>query len=100
MERQEVRREDREEDAGRVMHLVQSAVHPGLLAAAQDIMEGVASGDIIGLGVVVQLRGGKFFVDALGRMVREPHNARGWVASLDDHLRRIADERNSFHTTT
>ena len=81
------------------MQLVPTLVPPDLLAAANDIVTGVESGNIIGLGVVVQLRGGMFFVDVLGRMTRDPHSARGWVQSLDDCLRVIGDERRGRKTT-
>ncbi len=81
------------------MQLIHTPIQPDLEHAVQDIAEGVAGGAIIGLGVVVQLRGGKFFVDVFGRMVKEPHNARGWVASLDDCLREIGHGRKDAATT-
>jgi hypothetical protein len=81
------------------MHLVPTPVQPDLLRAAEDIREGVTTGEIIGLGVIVQLRGGRFFVDVFGRMLREPHSARGWVLSLDDCLREIAQRKKDTNTT-
>jgi hypothetical protein len=88
-----------EETGGRVMELVSTPIQHDLLAGCQDLVEGVASGHIIGLGVVVQLRGGKFFVDAIGRITKQPHSARGWTMALVDHFGRIAEERNHHGTT-
>jgi hypothetical protein len=81
------------------MELVHTPIQQDLLAACADLTEGVKAGHIIGLGVVVQLRGGKFFVDALGRMTKQPHSARGWLLSLDDCLRKMGDERREHGTT-
>lgn len=80
------------------MHLVPNHHSPDLVEASKEIANGVESGDIIGLGVVVQLRGGKFFVDVLGRMIREPYSARGWLLALDDRLREIGEERRERPT--
>jgi hypothetical protein len=71
--------------------LVPTPIPPDLMHAAVEIAEGVEKGAIIGMGVVVQLRGGKFYVDVLGRMTRDPHNARGWLRSLDDCLRTLGE---------
>lgn len=82
------------------MELVQTPIQPDLLAGSKDIVEGIESGHIVGLAVVVQLRGGKFFVDVMGRMSKQPHSARGWVLALDDYLRDLAGQRNHRSTTT
>jgi hypothetical protein len=81
------------------VQLVSTPIPPDLENAGQQLSEGIGSGEIIGLGVIVQLRGGKFFVDVFGRMVKEPHNARGWVRSLDDCLREIGQARKGSTTT-
>lgn len=82
-----------------VMHqLVPTPVPQDMLVACKDLVEGVSSGDITGLGVIVVLRRRRFFVDCFGELVRDPHGARGWVASLDDCLREIGKQR--FGDTT
>ena len=57
------------------------------------------SGKITGLGVVVVLRGRRFFVDAFGRMERDPVFARGALLSLDDCLRDMGQRRKDNDTT-
>lgn len=81
------------------MQLVSTPIQPDLAQAAADLAEGIQSGEVIGLGVIVQLRGGRFFVDVFGRMVREPHSARGWLLSLDDCLREIGERKKNTDTT-
>lgn len=79
--------------------IIHTPVPPQLIRAAEDILEGVRSGEITGLGVVVTLKRRRFFVDAFGELVRDPHGARGWVASLDDCLRDIGNAKHGSHTT-
>jgi len=81
------------------MQLVPAPIPADLEQASRDIADGVQSGDIVGLGVVVQLRDGNFFVDVLGRMTRRPWDARGWLLSLDDYLREIGDRRRHTPST-
>lgn len=81
------------------LHLVSSPIQPALQKCVDDLSEGVATGAIIGLGVVVVLRGRRFFVDAFGSMVRTPHESRGLVAELDDCLRELGRKRRDTHTT-
>lgn len=81
------------------MQLVPTPIPPDLNQAAVDLSDGVKSGEIVGLGVIVQLRGGNFFVDVFGRMVRQPWDARGWLRSLDDCLRELGEERRHRDTT-
>ena len=80
-------------------HLVPNQMSPGLLAACEDLTDGAKSGQIIGLGVVVMLRRNRFFVDVFGEMTRNPHAARGFVASLDDCLREIGRQKRDTNTT-
>lgn len=81
------------------MQLVTTPIPPDLAQACADISQGVKDGQIVGLGVIVQLRGGHFFVDVFGRMVKQPWDARGWLRSLDDCLRDIGEERRARGTT-
>lgn len=81
------------------MQLVPTPIPPDLRAAGNDIAEGIASGDITGLGVVVILRGGRFFVDAFGTVARNPHASRGFVAELSDCLHEIGQRKKNTNTT-
>lgn len=81
------------------MQQIHTVVPPELLKASEDILEGVKSGDITGLGVVVMLRGRRFFVDALGTIAKNPHPARGYVAALDDCLRELGNRKRDTNTT-
>jgi hypothetical protein len=58
------------------VRLVQVSVDPALRQIASDIVHGVESGEVIGLGIVAALRGSYFFVDAF------------------DHLRKLAAARD------
>jgi hypothetical protein len=80
-------------------HLIHSPVAPDLSAAGADIKQGIDAGRIKGIAVVVDLGRGRFFVDVFGTLVRDPHTARGWVASLDDCLRDLAHRHNESATT-
>lgn len=80
-------------------HLIHTPLHPDLARVASDINDGVQAREIVGLGVVVMLRGNRFFVDAFGSMTRDPHAARGYVAALDDCLREIGARKKDTHTT-
>lgn len=79
--------------------LISTPLHPDLARVTADLVDGVHSKDIIGLGVVVLLRGNRFFVDAFGSMTRDPHAARGYVAALDDCLREIGVRKRDTNTT-
>lgn len=81
------------------MQLIHTPIQPDLRQAALDLQEGIESGQITGLGVVVVMRGRRFFVDCFGSLVREPHAARGYVAALDDCLREIGHKRKDTNTT-
>lgn len=80
-------------------HLVPNQISPGMLEACQDLVEGIESGQVVGLGIVVQLRRNRFFVDVFGDLLRNPHAARGFVASLDDCLREIGRQKRDTSTT-
>lgn len=82
------------------LQLVPLQISPNLLEAAMEIVEGVQSGEIVGLGLVAVLKQHRFFVDAFGELARYPHEGRGLVASLDDALRRMAEANNSDWVTT
>jgi hypothetical protein len=81
------------------VQLVQTPIPPDLRAASRDIADGIESGQIVGLGIVVMLKNRRFFVDAFGTLVRDPHAARGYVRSLDDCLRAIGEGRTNSNTT-
>lgn len=80
-------------------HLVPNPLHADMEHAVQDLQEGIRDGQIIGLGIVVLLKGRRFFVDALGAMVRFPHESRGFVAELDDCLRDLGRRSRDTNTT-
>jgi hypothetical protein len=73
------------------------AASPDLKHALEHLAQGVESGEYIGLAVVVQVRGGRFWVDVFGRMIQHTHSARGWLRSLDECLADIGRRRHSGH---
>ncbi len=79
--------------------IVPTPISPQLIQAAHDILEGVQSGEITGLGIIVMMKRRRFFVDAFGELVHDPHAARGWVASLDDCLREMGKRKRNSQTT-
>ena len=79
--------------------LIANPISPELRSAVDDLVEGVESGHVVGLGIVVVLKRNRFFVDAFGELVRNPHAGRGLIASLDDCLREIGDRRKDVATT-
>lgn len=81
------------------MQLVPTPISPDLKTAGADIQQGIESGEIVGLGVVVIVKGGRFFVDAFGSMVRNPYASRGFVAELSDCLHEIGQRKKSVNTT-
>jgi hypothetical protein len=90
-----------ERQKGRVMpfSLISTPIASDMERACEEILEGVRAGQVTGLGVVVVVKGRRFFVDALGSMVRHPHESRGFVAELDDCLREIGRKRRDTNTT-
>lgn len=89
------------EDQGEkvVPRLIDSPVPPDLLQTCEDLLDGVRTGAITGLGIVVLLRNRRFFVDALGTIAKNPYPARGYVAALDDCLREIGHRKKDTETT-
>jgi hypothetical protein len=81
------------------MQLVPTPIAPDLRQAGQDLHEGIQSGEITGLGIVVIVKGGRFFVDAFGSMVRNPYASRGFVAELSDCLHEIGQRKKNTNTT-
>ncbi len=81
------------------LHLVHSPAQADLRTFAQDLMDGVQAGEISGLGVVVMLRGRRFFVDAFGLMARNPYECIGLVGELEECLREIGRRRKDTNTT-
>ena len=79
--------------------LVATPIQPDLHAAVRDLVEGVDTGEITGLGVIVTTRHRRFFVDAFGSLTRDPFAPRGYIASLDDCLRDIGQRRRERSTT-
>lgn len=79
--------------------LVPNQISPGMLDACRDLVDGVESGQVVGIGIIVMLRRNRFFVDAFGELTRNPHAARGFVASLDDCLREMGRSKKDTNTT-
>lgn len=81
------------------MLLVPTPIPPDIKEAANDIHALAHAGELQGLGVVVVLKGGRYFVDAFGSMVRNPGPARGYVLDLLDCLGEIGKQRKNSNTT-
>lgn len=81
------------------LQLVPTPAPPDLHKFVQDLAEGVQAGDVTGLGVVVMMKGRRFFVDVFGQMARFPFESRGMVAELDDCLRDLGRRRKDTDTT-
>lgn len=81
------------------MQLVPTPIPPDIREAASDIFALSEAGELTGLGVVVVLKGGRYFVDAFGSMVRNPGPARGYVLDLLDCLGEIGKQRKNSNTT-
>ena len=79
--------------------IIHTPIQPDLRRAVEDLAEGVETGQIIGLGIVVLTKKRRFFVDAFGTLSSDPHAGRGYVASLDDCLQEIARKRHDTQTT-
>ena len=71
------------------LHLVPPRAASDLAKFAADLSKEVAAGEIVGLAVVVLRRDRRFFVDAFGTVVGNPHESRGLVAALDDRMREL-----------
>jgi hypothetical protein len=82
-----------------MIELIETPIPPDMEVAAENIVEGVRNGMIVGLGIVVVLKGRRFFVDAFGTLLREPHSGRGYVASLDDFLHDLGSHQRDRSTT-
>lgn len=82
------------------LQLVHTPAPPDLGRFAQDLLEGVESGDVTGLGVVVMLKGRRFFVDCFGQMSRNPFECIGLVGELEHCLRELGRKRRDTSTTT
>jgi hypothetical protein len=81
------------------LQLVHSPSPPDLQRFVADLTEGVASGEVSGLGVVVMLKGRRFFVDCFGQMARNPFECIGLVGELEHCLREIGRARRDTNTT-
>ncbi|SHN40550.1 hypothetical protein [Rhizobacter sp. OV335] len=81
------------------MQLVPTPIPPDLRQAGIDIHEGIQSGQITGLGVVVIVRGGRFFVDAFGAVERNPHASQGYTMELIHCLHAIGERKKNTDTT-
>ena len=80
------------------MQLIHTPIPPDLKEAVEDLRAGIDAGLIIGLAVVVVMRDRRFFVDAFGSLVTDPHAARGYVACLDDCLKDIGRQRKDVNS--
>lgn len=81
------------------MQLVPTPIPPDLKQAGADIFEGIRTGYITGLGVVVITRGGRFFVDAFGSVERNPHASQGYTMELIHCLHAIGERKKNTNTT-
>lgn len=72
-----------------MLRLVQPTAGPiysqRTLECAQDLLDGVRTGQITGFAIVVKMKK-DFFVDLVGECEEYPVLMRGAVASLDDRL--------------
>lgn len=81
------------------LQLVHTPAAPDMQRFAEDLSTGVTSGDVIGLGVVVLLKGRRFFVDCFGQMERFPFENIGAVGELERCLRELGRQRTDTNTT-
>lgn len=81
------------------LQLVPTPAAPDLNRFAEDLQSGVDSGEVVGLGVVVLLKGRRFFVDCFGLMARFPFENIGTVGELEECLREMGRRRKDTNTT-
>lgn len=81
------------------LQLVPTPASPDLNRFAQDFQDSVRSGEVIGVGVVVMMRGRRFWVDVFGQMTRYPFESIGPVGELEQCLRELGRRRKDTNTT-
>lgn len=81
------------------LQLIHALAPPDLARFAAELPEAVASGDIVGLGVIVVARGRRFWVDCFGQMARMPWEYVGLVGELEHCLREMGRARKDTNTT-
>ncbi len=67
--------------------LISTTLSKDTIEACEQLLESARAGNVIGLGVVVVLRGRRFLVDVIGEANRDPIFTRGALHALDDCLR-------------
>lgn len=82
-----------------MVQLIQAPIPADMANAVENLSDGVRGGHVVGLGLVVILKGRRFFVDCFGTLAREPHSGRGYVAALDDCLRELGRQQIDRSTT-
>lgn len=81
------------------LQLVSTPAPPDLERFSQDLAEGVPAGEVLGLGVIVILKGRRFFVDCFGVMARSPFEYIGTLGELEHCLRELGRKRKDTSTT-
>lgn len=81
------------------LQLVPTPAPPDLERFAQELPGAIESGDVVGLGVIVIMRGRRFWVDCFGQMARMPWENLGLVGELEHCLRELGRKRRDSNTT-
>lgn len=81
------------------MQLIHTPISSDMRQAGKDLQEGIEAGEIIGLGVVAVVKGGRFFVDAFGAVARNPHASQGFTMELIHCLHEIGQRKKNTNTT-
>jgi hypothetical protein len=79
--------------------LVPMSVARDVVEQLEQLLEGAKAGRVVGLAFAAALRGGDYFVGAVGECHRDPTRSRGMVAAIDDELRVTVQERAQADTT-
>lgn len=79
--------------------LVRDQVSRDVLETAEQLLDAVRAGQIVGIAFGVALRGKRYFVNVTGTLARDPTFARGVVAALDDELMGMVQGKADAATT-
>lgn len=82
------------------MRLIQNdQISRDTLQAAEQIIDGISTGVVVGIAFVLVLKGGKYIVNCAGAAARNPSATRGMVCALDDELMRMVQGVADANTT-
>lgn len=75
--------------------LVPDSLSHDTIEASQQLAEMAAAGQIVGIGVVVMLKGRNYWVNSAGECRRNPTWTRGMPRDLDDELGAMSRQHRS-----